>query len=138
MQNAKLFFNSYLLTAIYAPYCRVSFSIPIRICGCSYCGRVSFSNRGGGAKRAHQSNKNTKGSPFGKPFVLGETPKYIVAVLLFHKLCYLVVWKNCLLENVSTGLLRLNHLDALGKLLTYTCSKGCDCFLCHNSLPPIT
>ena len=36
----------------------------------------------GRCKRVHQNKKNTKGSPFGKPFVLGETPKYIAASLI--------------------------------------------------------
>ena len=52
---------------------------------------------------------------------------------LFHKLLNLVVRNDCLLENVGTGLLRLNHLDALGKLLTNAGFQGCDYFLCHNS-----
>ena len=50
--------------------CWVSFSIPIKICGCSYCGQVSFSDRGAVQKESIKATENTKGCPkTEQPFV---------------------------------------------------------------------
>ena len=45
----------------------------------------------------------------------------------------MIVGDDTLLEHISAGLLRLDHLDALGKLLTVAGLQGCDYFLCHNA-----
>ena len=78
---------------------------------------------------------NTKGFLLGKPFVLRKNLNHnnLSSMKLFHILLNLVVRNDCLFENIGTGLLRTNHLDALGKLLTHTGFQGCDYFLCHNS-----
>ena len=56
-------------------------------------------------------------------------------LLLFcEEILYLVVGDNALLEDVGAGLLRLDHLDALRKLLTGTGFQRCNYFLCHIAL----
>ena len=74
-----------------------------------------------------KKKKAVKLPPFLRATLLNQ-----IGVLL-HILRNLIYRYDSLLEDVSTCLLRLNHLDTLGKLLTYTSTKGCNCFLCHNS-----
>lgn len=71
------------------------------------------------------------------PFVLRARPLTTNVserlLLLCEELLYLLVGNDTLLEHISAGLLRLDHLDALGKLLTVAGLQGCDYFLCHNA-----
>lgn len=56
-------------------------------------------------------------------------------LLLFcEEILYLVVGDDALLEDVGAGLLRLDHLDALGELLARAGLQRCDYFLCHRAL----
>ena len=53
--------------------------------------------------------------------------------LLFEEFLDLVVGNDAFLEHVSTGLVRLDHLDALRKVLTRAGFQCCDYFLCHRA-----
>ena len=66
------------------------------------------------------------------PFVFKSSTLKILISLLEESL-YLVVGDDAFLEHVGTGLLRLDHLDALGELLTRAGFQCCDYFLCHNA-----
>ena len=64
--------------------------------------------------------------------------KRIIVCVYFHRLSekffYFFVEDNLLLEDVSTGLRRLNHLNALAMCATrVTCLQSRNRFLCHSS-----
>ena len=64
--------------------------------------------------------------------------KRIIVCVDFHRLSekffYFLVEDNLLLEDVSTGLRRLNHLNALAMCATrVTCLQSRNRFLCHSS-----
>lgn len=69
------------------------------------------------------------------PFVFKrpEAPK-ILFLLFCEEILDLVVGNDTLLEHVGTGLLRFDHLDALGEVLTRAGFQCCDYFLCHGAL----
>ena len=55
-------------------------------------------------------------------------------LLLVEEFLDVVVGNDLGLERISSRLVRLNHLDAFGKVLTATCFQGCNYFLCHGLL----
>ena len=61
------------------------------------------------------------------PFVFKIALK--ILFLLFEEFLDLVVGNDAFLEHVSTGLVRLDHLDALRKVLTRAGFQCCDYFL---------
>lgn len=66
------------------------------------------------------------------PFVFKSVLlKYLF--LLVEEIFYLVVGDNTFLEHIGAGLVRLDHLDALGELLTRAGFQCCDYFLCHRA-----
>ena len=67
------------------------------------------------------------------PFVFKSATLKIL-FLLVEELFDLVVGNDALFEHVCSGLVRLDHLDALGELLTRAGFQCCDYFLCHKAL----
>lgn len=77
------------------------------------------------------SPANTKGTLSGCPLYLRSLLKYLF--LLFEEFFDLVVCDDALFEHVCSGFLRLDHLDALRKVLTRAGFQCCDYFLCHKA-----
>lgn len=68
------------------------------------------------------------------PFVFKRLALKILFLLLSEEILDLVVGNDTLLEHVGTGLIRFDHLDALGEVLTRAGFQCCDYFLCHGAL----
>ena len=68
------------------------------------------------------------------PFVFKSTGLSKYLFLLVEEVFDLVVGNDALLEHIGARLLRLDHLDALGELLTRAGFQCCDYFLCHTAL----
>mgnify|MGYP000472579372 FL=1 len=78
--------------------------------------------------------KNTKGIHARMPFVFKSPGPLKYLLLLLEEIFDLVVGNDAFLEHIGAGLLRLDHLDTLGKLLTRAGFQCCDYFLCHSAL----
>ena len=68
------------------------------------------------------------------PFVFKSRTLKILLLLVCEEFFHLFVGYDTLLEHVGAGFLRLDHLDALGEVLTRAGFQCCDYFLCHGAL----